>query len=1274
LIKLNNLCDSISSFEIESDLESYKFIIDPKKKPKRIWDIIISTLIFYSVIIDPLRITFSELDFLFLIYLDLIVDSFFFMDLILNFFIPFYERGFLIKNYKKIAINYFAKWFFFDLVSSLPFSYLLIFFYDPNEENEFGENGEISRFKNILKISRIYRIIKWTSILRLMKFAKRRATVNTLDPNYKEDEGFYRFFKFLILLALIMHICTCFWIYIGIPSPDNNFTWIYYIGLKDSGPVEVYVASLYFNIVSMFTIGYGDIRPYTMIERLYNCLFLSIALILFSFSITALSAIFSKYSKMQNTLNKKLNYAQDIKTKYLISDDLLRKIRNSIRYNHGKVIVEKFDVIESLPDTVRKELFKSMYNKGVKTFKFFEDQEREFIFFVLPLFGSNLFNKNEVVISYGDFVEEMYIVSYGKLSVSLEKKYNYIQISQIKKNNHFGDILIYLNENSPYILKCTTNIAELLLISRENFGKIKLSFNKNILVLLKKSCEYFQMLEKSRNVIKRLLESGIDIKEIGKKFKKLSFIVMKQNFDDWFMKDLDHLQAEDFILKHSDDKIIKFLKTNMTQQDLMQIYSGSPSKMFSKEKSGIPEMSLDLNDITLEKKEMEIYNENFIDKEEFLFNDIYEKEKENYGRLLYDALNCQDPYSFQYNNNFNYKKSKNLRINIPTEANNREVRGSIFGKISRPIDESKIFFQKFYNESDIGNKFSKNVLVDKDFKDCNEEIMGNNFVSLPFSNDGKFENKINKSSYYQDLSNNNSLRKNKNDNIDNNDYDKDIDYKNSLNKNKKINSKEIEEINRMKNNNKNEISNSLILNSEIPDTNLHNKFNESPIDLRKLDEIYNQSENENYLKKEKKIKLDKNDFNNFRKNNNIDEFINYNKNENENEIDNNNNNNKIKKDNEINKIRKNTSFKKKIFIKKDIKKTFDLNDLFIIKNYSIRYQNKQLTLEYSEENYNNNNKYSNSKSKPKNENEYEYECECEYENENQNQNNNQNASFDLYSLNNSIDIYKNDIDLLINKEKNENSLIKLSENLIKLNKDFKINHGKNKENFTLISNKIIKNSSLKSQKSILDKKQNDHLQLLKKNTIKEKEFKESILNELKNVEKLSLSSLLNNKTTNENKIFYRKSSIIESERLEEFVKKNLKKKEIKHTKTKMSNKNNNNTFKQQIKNYKDNDNITFNVNENNKEGNLKEEFDEYLSSETEVISLSKNITSKRSFADEIFNSIYNINNTNKDLKCTYISDLSSNKIVKEKKEMENIIFKLNNIYSKLKVKEKNEEK
>lgn len=532
-------------------------------------------MIIFSVFIDPIRLTFSEIDYEFYLYIDCIFDICFMTDIIFNFFIPYSEKGVLEKKSKKICLNYLARWFIFDLVSSIPFSLIILIL------NSTEGNSNLLSLKNILRISRIYRMFKWATVFRLLKFAKYKSNKRADESDLEEDTAVLRIVKFLFFFIILIHISSCLWIYIGLPTENENFTWIYYNYLSDSTPGEVYLASMYFNLVTMYTIGYGDIRPYTFWERFYNCIFMSIAIVLYSFSVTSLSTIFQRYNMLKAKLNYKLEYVKDLFIKYNLSKELHRKIKVAIRHNLGKVVVEKFDLLDSLPESLKKRIFVYMYKSGLSELNFFLKQEQEFIFYVLPMLKSQVWTRGEIVISHGGFIEEMYIVGNGTLSVKLEK-YGNVQISLIKKNQHFGDILIYYNENSKYKIDCFTSKCELLTISKFDFSQIKLTFEAGIEnILIKSYFYYFYQLEKSKQVIEKLFNMGIKIEQIKYKLKRLNNFLMERNFDDIFLNDLYYMEAEDFILMYPEQQIIEFMKTSMTERDFIKIFGvenlpGSP--------------------------------------------------------------------------------------------------------------------------------------------------------------------------------------------------------------------------------------------------------------------------------------------------------------------------------------------------------------------------------------------------------------------------------------------------------------------------------------------------------------------------------------------------------------------------------------------------------------------------------------------------------------------------------------------------------------------------
>ena len=119
LIKLNQVYDSMSDEEVESEEET-QFVIFPKSPFKYMWDLLIFFLALYSIVTSPLAIAFDFED-----KLALFIDILFFIDLILNFWMGYYDdEENLIISPKKIILNYIFGWFWIDLISCIPFNTL----------------------------------------------------------------------------------------------------------------------------------------------------------------------------------------------------------------------------------------------------------------------------------------------------------------------------------------------------------------------------------------------------------------------------------------------------------------------------------------------------------------------------------------------------------------------------------------------------------------------------------------------------------------------------------------------------------------------------------------------------------------------------------------------------------------------------------------------------------------------------------------------------------------------------------------------------------------------------------------------------------------------------------------------------------------------------------------------------------------------------------------------------------------------------------------------
>ena len=72
-----------------------------------------------------MRISFEMTTAEWVFYLEVCIDIMFMMDIMINFNTGFYRKGQLIMGRKYIVKSYFLTWFWVDLVSSLPYTWIL---------------------------------------------------------------------------------------------------------------------------------------------------------------------------------------------------------------------------------------------------------------------------------------------------------------------------------------------------------------------------------------------------------------------------------------------------------------------------------------------------------------------------------------------------------------------------------------------------------------------------------------------------------------------------------------------------------------------------------------------------------------------------------------------------------------------------------------------------------------------------------------------------------------------------------------------------------------------------------------------------------------------------------------------------------------------------------------------------------------------------------------------------------------------------------------------
>lgn len=261
---------------------------------KAVWDWVILLLVIYTAIFTPYVAAFlldqqrpdSRRNRKYgddpIVVIDLIVDIFFMIDILINFRTTYVNSNDEVVSHPgKIAVHYLRGWFIIDVVAAIPFDLLL-----------FGsETDETTTLIGLLKTARLLRLVRVAR--KIDRYSEYGAAVLLL---------------LMATFALIAHWLACIWYAIANaerPYRQPKIGWLdhlanathqFYVNGTQGGPSikSKYVTALYFTFSSLTSVGFGNVSPNTNMEKIFSILVMLIGSLMYASIFGNVSAIIQR--------------------------------------------------------------------------------------------------------------------------------------------------------------------------------------------------------------------------------------------------------------------------------------------------------------------------------------------------------------------------------------------------------------------------------------------------------------------------------------------------------------------------------------------------------------------------------------------------------------------------------------------------------------------------------------------------------------------------------------------------------------------------------------------------------------------------------------------------------------------------------------------------------------------------------------------------------------------------------------------------------------------
>ncbi|KRW98750.1 Cyclic nucleotide-binding protein [Pseudocohnilembus persalinus] len=314
-------------------------------------------------------------------------------------------------------------------------------------------------------------------------------------------------------------------------------TWINQRNQVDQSNSIIYLDALYFSAITMITVGYGDIYPYTPQEKIYTIIMTIFACGVFAYAVNVVGNIFQeklqKESLRKNEKFQLLKYLQNQHVSQQIQQQSLQYLDFIHQKDKENENLNGIALLSKLSPNLKNQILKDMYLQVLQQDQFLKMN------FSTQILSEIAVNMKEKVYAPGEYIqqqdifdERLIFLIKGEVSLIFEKEIfqSHQQKCQIKDNYHD----IKFDDQKTFIV--CNNIQQKYLMCKEDMEQQIINCDKcficNIIDHNIQSCPLYQLNNNKTLLIAKnnysQQQERQDIRK-SKRMKGLNALWFKQN-------------------------------------------------------------------------------------------------------------------------------------------------------------------------------------------------------------------------------------------------------------------------------------------------------------------------------------------------------------------------------------------------------------------------------------------------------------------------------------------------------------------------------------------------------------------------------------------------------------------------------------------------------------------------------------------------------------------------------------------------------------------------
>jgi len=294
------------------------------------------------------------------------------------------------------------------------------------------------------------------------------------------DLVLYRVFKLNFFMVVVSHWVGCLWFMMGSLSKRLGYSenWLdadesnlsLSISHSDYGGFSVYLRSVYFAVVGMSTVGYGDIVPTNILETFYATIVILFGGLLLPAIVGGLAAYMSSFHRTEKLFRKRIARVRQYLLKIDAKESVLDKCRRYFDYHwycQGGVIEQ--EVSDELPTSLSVEVAFQINGAKLNSIPFLKCCDDATKLLLVTVLQPRVFIPSECVVKEGERGSVMYIIQRGTLEVSCSQVKGPIRI--LSSGDFFGESCL-LGSKTNRATVTAVEYCDCFTLNKDDFNEV----------------------------------------------------------------------------------------------------------------------------------------------------------------------------------------------------------------------------------------------------------------------------------------------------------------------------------------------------------------------------------------------------------------------------------------------------------------------------------------------------------------------------------------------------------------------------------------------------------------------------------------------------------------------------------------------------------------------------------------------------------------------------------------------------------------------------------